>query len=237
MRECVLTRAGALLACGALLSCGGAAFADGDIGVIIENGRLFTGEVDDDPSTTRQDVLNNPEQLFEGEFTPGIGITDDPGFFSPSDGDMVQGWTFGFNVRGALRSWTGSTFVTAAETMEIAFGNQSVVTPPGPGIVPGLSILISDPNGAFDWHPEYRLRDSGGDVGGAPIGAYLLELRLWVDDPDVQNSRLLWVLFNNGLDGPSFDEAEDYVRDNIVPSQGAAGLLALGAVVGLRRRR
>lgn len=201
----------------------------GDIGLKVVSGRINTGVVDD--IGFGQFVVPG-ERVFGGDMGDIFpGFSDEPGYFS-SDGSFPQGTGIGFNIRKAMRHWSGTDFNSiASQTLliENAAATDWRVTPGTDVPVPGFDILSVDASGGFDEHLNFTVTDPNTPA------IYLLELEttgtgLLTSDP-------YWIVFNNGLSEDEHDAAMVWTQQNLAPAPGAGGVLVLAGVLGGRRRR
>lgn len=226
-----------------LVSASSIALADGlDVWVSFDNGRIVTGEADKSATPV---TFTPGVRAFEAEFgeVPGFpNLLGEPGFYTEH---LPANTGIGFNIVDALRSWNGTDFDTIpAQTMSI-FGDpfpdgDVATTPASPGaFVPGFQFIQADTNGFFDDHPSFQLNDQAD-------GVYLLSLELFTDASGIANSEAMYIVFGSNIDGSlgddeafeaQIDAAVDYVNNVIIPTPGAAGLLALAGFAATRRRR
>lgn len=221
-----------LVAVAAASMTGGVLAHGGDIGFKIVGNSLKTGGVFDNGNG---EVVQPGERVFAGEALISEGVSDEPGFYAEA-GTLNAHEMLSFNVRKALRVWNGSDFLTiASQTMRIEnpAGTASVETPtsdPSLPIPAGWGFLFPA-SGEFDQHPIYYVQGRTGP------GIYLLELELTTTQAGIINSPSFWAVINDGADDSQHDAAIDWTRDNLVPAPGAAGMLAFGGLIALRRRR
>ncbi len=211
----------------------GAALAHGgDIGFTIVGGSLKTGDVLDNGSG---EFVLPGQRVFGGEMLISDGVSDEPGFYAQA-GALDAGELIGFNVRKALRVWTGTDFsAIASETMRIenpagtAFVDTPLTDPSSP-IAAGWGFTFPA-SGDLDDHPIYYINGRTGP------GIYLLELELTTTQGGIINSPSFWIVFNDGGDEIQHDAAIDWTEENLVPTPGTACLLGIGGMTILRRRR
>ncbi|NUQ52341.1 MAG: hypothetical protein HUU19_06540 [Phycisphaerales bacterium] len=221
-----------LVAVAAASMTGGVLAHGGDIGFKIVGGSLKVGEVLDNGFG---EFVQPGERVFGGEMLISDGVGDEPGFFAQA-GTLGSGELISFNVRKALRVWNGMDFNTiASETMRIEnpAGTAFVDTPfadPSSPIAAGWGFSFPG-SGDLDDHPIYYVNGRTGP------GIYLLELELTTTQAGIINSPSFWVVFNDGADDTQHDAAIDWTEENLVPAPGAAGMLAFGGLIALRRRR
>ncbi len=207
-----------------------AALADGDdIQVALVQGELRTGVVVGEPPNQN---FGDVEQRVFGADLEFNAITndvriDEPGYASRDP--LLLGQSIQFNIRKALRSWNGSSFVTTSTTMGTGLpdlGQPFINTPATDTPVAGYSWLLSD-----DFHFDWLLNGATSSTGQ---GIYLAELELVAGS---LTSRPFWIAFNYGLTEAEHDAAKDWVQENLVPTPGGAALLGFALAAGLRRRR
>lgn len=225
-------------AIGALASGG---LASEDIAITNIGGKIVTGVGD---HGNYPGEFEFPVRAFEAELSTAdfpLPTTEEPGWLGPFDnvGDgFASGSTIGFRITRALRAWddAGDTFVSTSETMTLfdsGAGSNIVTTPATDVPVEGFSVVFNadvHAQGGFDEHPFYRL-DSLNE------GVYLLALELTTSDTSIADSDEIFLLFNWNRPGAELDRALDHVQTVIVPAPGAAGLLAIAGLLGVRRRR
>lgn len=223
---------GILVAVTAASMVGGVLAHGGDIGFKIVGNSLKTGGVFDDGMG---EYVLPGQRVFGDEMVISDGVSDEPGFYAQA-GTLNPGELISFNVRKALRVWNGSDFNSiASETMRIenpagtAFVDTPLVDPSSP-IAAGWGFSFPG-SGELDDHPIFYVNDRTGP------GIYLLELELTTTQAGIINSPGFWVVFNDGADDSQHDAAIDWTQENLVPAPGIAGMLALGGLIVLRRRR
>lgn len=204
----------------------------GDIGFKVVGNSLKTGAVTDNGNG---EVVLPGERVFAGEALVSEGVSDEPGFYAEA-GTLHANESLSFNVRKALRVWSGSNFLTiASETMRIEnpAGTASLETPtsdPSSPIPAGWGFIFPA-SSEFDQHPIYYVE------GRAGPGIYLLELEFTTTQAGITNSPSFWAVINDGADDSQHDAAIQWTRDNLVPAPGAAALFSLAGLAGVRRRR
>jgi len=215
---------------------------DLDVWVSFADGQIVTGSAD---KSTNPVTFTSGVRVFEAEFgeVPGFpDLLDEPGFYTEQ---LPAGTGIGFNIVDALRVWNGSDFDTIGSQSMSIFGDPfpdgDVATTPGTAgmFVPGFEFIEADANGFFDDHPTFQLNNQAD-------GVYLLSLELFTDASGIANSEPFYIVFGSNEDGTlgddeAFEEAVeagvDYVNNVIIPTPGAAGLLALAGFAATRRRR
>ena len=180
-----------LIGLAALATSASAQFHIGDIATGLDaDNRMVFGEWDPSISSV---VFGS--RVFDAELTEDLPFwfTDDPGFDS-DDGVFAGGSLISFAARKALREWdpiNENLDTIADERMELSwsiFGPNPVpaADPAVPEVV--LSIPVAN-TGEFHRHPGYELVQPGDE------GIYVLELELSSDDPGVQTSEPIWLVF------------------------------------------
>ena len=208
----------------------------GDVGLLFQNGQLITAlgdDVDESFSDIGERVFG-AEMSFDGANWSG----DDPGFFTNddtsrpnADGGIAVGSNIAYETVAALRQWDGSTFTTTSAQLAQIQGLDTILTPTTDSIVGGYDYDYA--GGAFDEHPDYAI--VGGDAG-----IYLWQIDFILSDAsgnELDRSDTAFLVFNAGIDDPTFDLALEYVENVIVPAPGAFGALAFGGLLAARRRR
>ncbi len=198
-----------------------------------------------------------------GESRVFVQTIDPSTFFRPDPGTNSNGGTFatpgaiGFNIVDALKVWNSATqsFDLADETMTIGFGTdpifggfiQSATT--GAGFVPGFATNVRDetshPTNSGQWgrhHIHHTFQLNGVGSADPSDGVFLLNLELYYEpgagnDVTYGNSESFWLVFGLNSTEGELVVARDYVQNVIIPAPGAAALLALAGVAGVRRRR
>jgi hypothetical protein len=214
-----------LTATAVLASLAGLATADGlDITVLNSGGILTTGLIDEDTLEITPGV-----RVFAGDFSElsGIVFADEPGI-DIIDGSFTPGSQLLLNVRKSLRLWNGTDFNSlTTNSITLEFGPQSL-TSPATDTPAGPMIFDFDANGGLHDHPDFVLTNN-------EVGIYLLEIEFAKDG--FGTSLPAWIVFSYGFDEVDHDLAIDWVQDNLVPTPGAAAILALGLGLITRRRR
>lgn len=205
----------------------GPVLADGDeeehfdIGIWNNGGQLQSGGWDHDTEMMEVDSLRVYEAHF-GEDKSFPYSIDEPGVGGvAADVGFEEGETLGLQLASGIGIWNGSGFDSAATSIDIDFGPQSISSGAG-GI---LDFLIVDD---YDYHPIFSI-DSG-----AADGSYLLEFTAVMDGYATSDS--FYIVFNLGLDDEVFEESVEWVEGNLVPAPGAIAMLAIAGLAGRRRR-
>ena len=192
-----------------------------DIGIWNNAGQLQSGGWDHDTESMEVDSLRVYEAHFGEDPSfpfsidePGVGgVAADVGF---NEGEML-----GLRLASGIGVWNGSGFDSAATSIDIDFGPQSISSNGG-GL---LEFLIVDD---YDYHPIFSI-DSG-----AANGSYLLEFTAEMDGYGTSES--FWIVFNFGLDDEVFEESVEWVEGNLVPAPGVLAMLSIAGLAGRRRR-
>ncbi len=236
-RTLAATLSAAAFAAATLLSTASALAHEGDIALAVVNNRLVTG-ISEQVGTSEW-VVPNGQRVFLGELD-AAGFAADPGLFAGPTGSasgpltLPAGGLIAFNIRTSLLAWNGAGFTATDHAMRLEFaaGALAATTPTTPAMVPGFG--ISTGTGAFDEHWDFFLTRAAGVL---QTGIYLLELDLFLAGSSVQGAEPIWLVMNFGDTEENHEFAEEWVETNLVPSPGAAGLLALGGLAAARRRR
>ncbi|MFI4883177.1 MAG: PEP-CTERM sorting domain-containing protein [Phycisphaerales bacterium JB064] len=196
---------------------------EGDIGLVVLNGGIVTGIVEDGPGG--QFVVPG-ERVFAGEMFEFGGqiFADEPGLFA--EAGVFPDSDLNFDFASPVQRWNGSGFESAAQTFTLEYGPLSATSPMA-GSGSGFGIGVG-PAG-FDEHYDFYLND-------AETGVYLLSLDFSSSDAGIGSALTTYIVFNNGADEMEHDAAIAYVEDVIVPAPGSLALLGLGALA-MRRRR
>lgn len=232
---------------GAAVCCAvaGSVLADtDDIGVVVINGRIVTGAIQQNPVTLGQWVTPGA-RVFGGDLDD-TGFAQEPGLSGSAlteNGTMTfpAGGRLGFNILAPLSVWTGDGFgaTTARINLQFASGAQSATTPvTGGGPVPGF-FVNTGPSGEFDIHLDKFITDAAG-TGLPGAGVYLLEIELLGQNASgtpLITSDPLFIVFNFGADESAHAAAMDWAEANLAPSPGTAAGLALAGIAACRRRR
>ena len=228
--------------CVAAVSTASAQPSDVDVGVVVEGGRLVTGEYIDPPGT-----LTPGARVFGGDMDliAGSVFGDEPGFRAlagtfPSDG------TLSIQFRRALRVWSGGNFNTLSTpvllNVQLNGGATSVFSPPTDPADPDTAVLsgfsFAVLGGAeLHEHGDLFLVSPGATPPPVPEGIYLAEFQLTTNVPGIDRSLPFWMVFNYGMPAEEHDAAMDYVRNTLVPAPGSCVVGAFVAWAARRRRR
>jgi len=149
-----------------------------------------------------------PAELLKDEFFS----TDEPGFDS-EPGTFPAGTAVGFNIRDALKRWSGGGFdpliSSTQETMIVSYMQRIRET--GPGFVSGFDIPVAA-DGSWHRHLVFTLTGPGTNDPGK--GIYLLELELYNTSDVVNGSYPIYVVFNVD-DEPNHEPALEWVREHL----------------------
>jgi len=220
-------------------------------------GKILTGSHSD---VTLEDHLE--VRVFGYDFGEDPGdpyYIGDPGFNNggfaigvfPNNGLLPTGFTLGFDVATNLQYWDGAGAVNfAAAPLDVTLGLQrgsNTVEVSGigqSGTVPtigstGVSGRVHEHLGSLLNHTADGVNPA---LPNAPDGIYMLGLTLKLPGSGVEDSDILYFVYNNGLDEVEHDLAMDWVYDTLVVPEPSGVLLAgsaLGAMalVGWRKRR
>jgi MYXO-CTERM domain-containing protein len=211
-----------IIALSALAAPALATIPEGDVFLSLSGGQLSTGLITEDGSTITPGV-----RVFFAEFgADAPNITDEPGVQSLPAG-LGSATSFRFDILKAVRKWNGVNFSTiAAESLTADLGPLSVTSPATDVFTPGFSIPL-DATGSHE-HPDWTLN------APASNGVYLLEVQWELNTGQV--SPFTWMIFSQNESEAVNEAAYDWAVAN-VPTPGVAGVLALGGLVALRRRR
>jgi len=204
---------------------------DGDIGIVIDDGRLAT--VRFAASGTE------PESVFGATFgDTGIArFTSNPGF-EALPGTFAPGSRTGFNLRSGLLRFTGAAVEGVAdERVEAKF--LTLVVFLGTEPTPGFDLAVAS-NGSFHRHVSFTLKTVGAKLPAS--GIYVAELELYSTDGVTAPSEPLWVVFNDGRPLLEHEAAIAWVEANLagggaacppdLDGDGVVGATDLAAVLG-----
>lgn len=212
----------------------------GDIGILVENGRLIVGLLKEHDG---HEHLDTSVKVFESEMDElEVGpfrffTSTNPGF-DFEDGILPGGSLFGFNILQPLKFWTGSGFLPASgETMTIVHSGSGMEATTADGPVSGFKLAVDD-EGGFHGHFTFFLNPASGQ--GKPVpGIYLLHLYLYSDALGEGMGDAFAIVFNWDSSEESHEAAIDYANANVVPEPSSMIALAAGALslAVVRRRR
>lgn len=208
-----------------MLAVAGTAMAhEGDVGLVIIDGRIVTGIVEDGPGG---EFVIPGERVFAAEMFDFAGdiYADEPGLFA--EAGTFPDSQLGFDFASPVQRWDGSTFVSATQTYTLEFGPLSA-TSPAAGSAPGFGISVG-PAG-FDEHYDFFLNDP-------EPGVYLLAIDLWSDDSTIAGAETTYLVFDWEAAPGEHDRAIEYVEDVIIPAPASLAILGLGGAFAARRRR
>ncbi len=219
-------------------------------------GKIVAGSHND---VTLEDNLES--RVFGYDFGEDPGdpyFIGDPGFNNgafaigifPNDGLLPAGFTLGFDVVTNLQYWDGAGAVNfAAAPLDVSLGLQrgsNTVEVSGigqSGTVP--TIGSTGATGRVHVHLSSLLNSTDGIdplLPNAADGIYMLGMTLKLPGSGLEDSDVLYFVYNNGLDEEEHDLAMDWVQNTLVVPEPSSVILlgsALGAVtlVGWRKRR
>ncbi len=204
-----------------------------DAWITVENDRIQVGGVDVDADGA---TFFPGQRVFEADFGEVIpDFADEPGFYSET---LPAGFTLGFDITNAVLTWDGSAFTNVADetiTLWQAFGVPDSPSATSPdtigGTTTGFLFGEADGTGAMDDHPDFVYDAPAGD------GIVLLELELWTDQPGIERSEPIWIVFAKNADEAEHEAAAEWVQANLVPAPGLTALLPVAGLAALRRRR
>lgn len=212
------------------------AHGEGDIGLLLRDGRIVTALADDEKGVFSQ----IGERVFVGEIDFVSNVGGSPGFFT-TDGPTVPagyspfaaGSTIGYQTHGAILAWDGDGFgATGNRLRQIVIPNiLEILSPTDQSVVDGFEYLYN--GGEFDEHPDYAMLDA------SAAGIYLWKISFFARDGlgnRFASSDEVWVVFNFGLDEDDHELALEWAEKNI-PSPGVLLPIAFGGLVASRRRR
>jgi len=186
----------------------------GDYAPRVSNGALEVGVYDlTFGAVSYPSPLNTAEFGAEGfaNFTNDPGVNSEPGALLP---DMA----LGFDLLGSVLVWTGEQtgFDTISpQSITVRDGFDSAVSPSTQTTVPGFifGFAGSDAPAVIHSHVQFLL-----DLGNpAPIdGVWLLQWRLWADEPGIAPSHTLYTVFTQGTGNGQAELALQWVKDNLL---------------------
>ncbi|MEN0021374.1 MAG: hypothetical protein AAF747_10880 [Planctomycetota bacterium] len=238
-----MNRAAFALVSTAALTASAVAGGDGDVGFRFLDGSVITTIALDDQFDTEAAFPEGfeVERVFGVDFD-STGAVDEPGFyinsFSRIPGLRDLSLTY---TQQPLRVFDGTDFVATDHTLTQINGIPGVneISSPTTGTSGGWVFPISVPTSGpfeFDNHPDFQL-DNGSDALVA--GAYLWEIEFnFIDASDnvVFSTDSVGLVFNFGLSEEDHDEAIE-AAEAIIPTPGAAAVLAMAGIGASRRRR
>ncbi|HEV7300827.1 MAG TPA: PEP-CTERM sorting domain-containing protein [Tepidisphaeraceae bacterium] len=187
-------------------------------------------------------IVTHGARVFEGELSTVTASTSSPGFDS-EDGTFAPNTPVTLTLLSGLDAWDSatSTFVSpgslgsVAEGLQIYNGNVSVL-PDAINTAGGGNTLTVNTNGAGSWHEHFTFSLEAPGSATPDIGVYRIELGLSTTQSGVDDSLPFWIVLNYG-DSEFNHEAAVDATIAAVPEPATAGLLALGGLMALRRRR
>ena len=211
--------------------CASLALADGgDYGLTIIDGAVAVGIGDHNAGS----ISGFGERVFAADmFISGPNwYADEPGIFI-EEASLPDNTQVSFTLTQSLLYCDGTgpvSFSQAVNAMTLGFGPASATTTMDNSPVAGFSINYdADAIGGFDEHYDYTID------GSAPTGIYLLANTFSLSG--AADSDVIFTVFNAGLDEATHDLAIEYAETVLVPTPGAAGLLALAGLGAMSRRR
>lgn len=208
---------------------------EGDVGIRLTGGRFETVLASGEPPT--QTFGTEIERVFAAELdfnmTTNTVVIDEPGLASEATG--LAGQNLGFNIRAALRRWSGTGFDSTTSTMSVGGGDLGlgfIATPATDTLTPGHTVTVAAT--PFDFHYDWRLDGATATTGN---GIYLVELELTNPGGSLLTSDPFWVVFNYGEDETEHEAAIDWTVENLVPVPSAGGVMLLAGLTGAVRRR
>lgn len=145
-------------------------------------------------------------------------FTNDPGVNS-EPGELIPGMAIGFDFLAAVREWDADAhdFATISDDTVAARdgGVTLAVTPASDETVPGdvFGTADADADAVFHHHLQFFLNYPSST---AIDGLWLVTWQLWTDEPGVEASDPLYIVFAQGAGEASVDEAVAWVEDNLV---------------------
>lgn len=143
-------------------------------------------------------------------------FTNDPGVNSES-GALLPGMALGFDLVGALREWDGEDFDTISDdTVTVRDGGLTVATTP-----PTDTVVLGDIFGQagqsasaiFHSHVQWFLNYPS----STPVsGVWLVSWRLWTDEPGIDPTQTLYIVFGQGAAAAQVDDAVAWVEANLL---------------------
>lgn len=212
------------------------AHGEGDIGLLLDGGRIVTAVADDE--TGSFDEIG--ERVFGGEIDFVSNVGDGPGFFT-TDGPTLPagfsafdaGTTISYQTNGAIQSWNGSGFVATGNRLrQILIPNVvEIVSPTDGSTVDGFEYTYN--GGDFDEHPDYAMADA------STAGIFLWKIQFSAIDASgslIASSDEAWVVFNFGLSEDEHEAALEFAEGAIPTPMTLAPLAGLGLAAARRRR-
>ncbi len=209
------------------------------------NNKIVTGGFNDD--TGMLEVLVERVFLLELEFAEDFGV-DEPALNSAPGAFFQPGNTLGMDFVTQLFFWDGTgdvDFSPVSDGSEIRIfqGIDTGIFLNGDGPAGDYYWAVANSNGVTHEHAfsQYYGGDSTGltNVGTVTPGIYYALGQVLDEDGLYTPSDTLALVYNTG--GESFEEAheqaETFIRNNVVPEPTSMALLGLGGLALLRRRR
>jgi hypothetical protein len=217
-----------------------------DVSPRVQLGRIATYGYDDagDSSANPVYLTAKPLRVFPyvfGDFADTIGdpyFDNFPGIHALSSANtqgyipsgLPTGSIVSFDVLSDLKFWGGAdpvafNAVPAGETLALSLFTNSITIGTGSGFYPGFNIQSVDALGGMHRHLNAELQ-----AGTNPIpadGIYLFEMRLKLSQsdgtpyPGINPSLPFFLMYennaNNDLPISAYQEAQDWVKTNLVP--------------------
>ena len=201
----------------------------GDIGLVVEEGRIHSVLVD-------AKGFGPHQRAFEGEFgADGVPwFAADPGY-DAEPGTFPVGTRIGVRFADALMVWDGTGFVPTSpggamsgERLRLSYLSLNATTSAGPA--PGFDLAVQ-PDGGWHIHPSMELLAAPG-AAEPDVGVYLVQLEVYSTDPSIAASESIWLVLNAGA--PEEEHAAAYLAASDIVDGGhcAADLNADHAVDG-----
>lgn len=191
----------------AMAAIASAQFHAGDIGLLVHEERIETGEFD--PSSGEL----APIRVFGGTFGDSgfPGFTANPGFDAPA-GTFVSGTRVGFDAVAGLRRFTGEGLEIAGDAqLRVSFLTLSRTI----GAVPvaGFDLAVQS-NGGFHRHLNFTLEGVGEPL--PPPGVYVVEFELYATDAAVERSEPFFIALDFEAGEAARQQAIDWIVANLL---------------------
>lgn len=226
------------------------AFADGDggdVGFILTDDGVITVAAADNVGDSADAFVNGAtEQLVFVTDMDSVGFAEEPGFYINSFSNLPNTDTLAISYTQeapllVYDELSDSFVATDVELGQIvAFPDIAAVTPES-GTAPGLEFLINiDPvaGGQFDQHPDLQLLLDGAATAAFP-GVYLWQISFQFLDglggAEQFSTETVGILFV--FEAEDLEEAAEEAAEALIPTPGAAAVLAAGGLLATRRRR
>ncbi|WP_428504910.1 PEP-CTERM sorting domain-containing protein [Roseateles sp.] len=207
----------------------------GDISVSAVNGKLIVGGSHFE--THGVTGFNIYEADF-GDLASGPWATKDPGFQTQAGGLLKPGALISFEGLGALSFWNGVNWGASAAAYGVTIADvyqDAPTTWTFGGVSQGETQYVSEVSAGGTIHDHLKMSVTP----NAPVGAYLIELKLKSDDYAASDS--FYIVFNRGLSEAAFESSVDALVTAPVPEPSSyilmlAGMGAIGLLARRRRR-